>query len=258
MCLCPSSRVVGASSAGRDAFERNVDLNSVSCTASSVQRSRVCCSVFMSPCFRIPYSTACARTEPNLQEPFRIDRETLFGIGQNCETEGLKDKRFRQEEAVSVSKVRSRFHPEEKQRSACELRMWPRTKISVSLLRSSQQANVTGLRSHQEKTPGRGSVYLRHEALNSNTRRRIASTNHSFCARSSSVLTDTCRFFDLLLAFYGNVFLYSTRVHLEDLFSAIRTLSTLHLTFERQICVNISSKNACEFTQKYMHANDPS
>lgn len=126
-----------------DAFERNVRStgwpNSVSCTASSVQRSRVCCSVFMSPCFRIPpYSTACARTKPRLEEPIGNYRETLFGIGQNRETEERKDKRFRQDEAVSVSKVRSRFHLEEKQRSTRELRVRPRTKISVSVLWSSQ------------------------------------------------------------------------------------------------------------------------
>lgn len=69
----------------------------------------------MSPCFRIPYSTAPARTKPNLQEPIGSNGETLFGIGwENGETEGLKDKRLRQEEAVSVSKVWSWFHLEEK------------------------------------------------------------------------------------------------------------------------------------------------
>lgn len=73
---------------------------------------------------------------------------------------------MRQEETVSVSKVRSRFHLEEKQRSSRELRVRSRAKISVPVLRSPQQADVTGLRPHQEETSGRGSVYLRHEALN--------------------------------------------------------------------------------------------
>lgn len=120
----------------------------------------------MSPCFRIPYSTAPARTKRNLEEPIGSNGETLFGIGrENGETEGLKDKRLRQEEAVSVSKVRSRFHLEEKQRSPRELRVRPRAKISVPLLRTEEQANVARLRPHQEETSWRGGVHLRHEAV---------------------------------------------------------------------------------------------
>lgn len=114
-----------------------------------------------------------------------------------------------------MPKMRAWLHPEEEQRSPCELRVWTRAEVSVPLLRTTKQANLAGLRSHQEETSGRGGVYLRHEALST----KIARVSHfmpdlkpckrtsplhwaRFLPRSSYVVTrDQCFSVPFVIAF---------------------------------------------------------